>query len=94
MLTGSINVPITIDNILSPKIKCIHNVRISVAFKGRCLKQDKATFAHRNVVYLFIFYKLETYLLGVNANSTLKDCLFGAFNLTENVDPDKYSYSG
>ena len=26
------------------------------------------------------------------ADFTLKDCLFGAVKLTENADPDKYSY--
>ena len=30
----------------------------------------------------------------LNADFTLKNCLFGAVKLTENADPDKYSYSG
>ena len=29
----------------------------------------------------------------LNADFTLKDCLFGAVKLTKNADPDKYSYS-
>ena len=30
----------------------------------------------------------------LNAEFTLKDCLFGAVKSTKNADPDKYSYSG
>ena len=30
----------------------------------------------------------------MNAECTLKDCLFGNAKITKNADPDKYSYSG
>ena len=30
----------------------------------------------------------------LNTNFTLGNCLFGAVKLTNNVDPDKYRYSG
>ena len=52
---------VTANNSLSPKVRCINNSRISVEFKGTCLKQDKITFTTRNVVNLFIAYKLDTW---------------------------------
>ena len=68
--------------------------KIRIRFTGSCLKQDKVTFNPRNVVNLIIFYALDTWSQDLNANFTLKDCLFGAVKLTKNADPDKYSYSG
>ena len=67
---------------------------IRIRFTGSCLKQDKVTFNPRNVVNLIIFYELDTWSRDLNANFTLRDCLFGAVKLTKNADPDKYSYSG
>ena len=58
-------------------------------FKGSCLKQDRATFTLSNVVNLFPVFELTRWSQDLNADFTLKDCLFGA-----DVDPDKYSYSG
>ena len=63
-------------------------------FHGRCSKQDTATFTPANVVNLFIAYELDTQSQDLNADFTLKDCLFGAAELTKNADPDKYSYPG
>ena len=40
----------------------------------------------------FIVYELDRWLQDLNAEITLKDCLFGAAKLTINTDPDKYSY--
>ena len=68
--------------------------KIRIRFTGSCLKQDKVTFNPRNVVNLIIFYELDTWSRDLNANFTLRDCLFGAVKLTKNADPDKYSYSG
>ena len=53
---------------------------------------DRA-FTHRNIVNLFIVYELDTWSQDLNANFTLKDCLFGAVKLTNSADIDKYSYS-
>ena len=33
---------------------------MTAEFRGSCLKQEKATFAHSNVVNLFIAYELDT----------------------------------
>ena len=69
------------------------NWRIGVRFKGNCLKPEKVTFTLRNVVNLFIAYELDAWSRDLSANFTLKDYLFGAFKLTRNADPGKYSYS-
>ena len=67
--------PTKSNNSLSAKPKW-HNSKIRVEFKGSCLKQDKATFTQNNVVNLFIVYELNRWSQDLNANFTLKDCLF------------------
>ena len=83
---------ITANDSLSPKLKW-HNSRIRAELKGSCLKQTKGTFAPRNVVNLYIAFKLGTWSQDLNADFTLKDCLLGAAELIKNADPDNYSYS-
>ena len=75
---------------LSQKLRWINNSRIRVESKGCCLNQYKVTFTPRNVENLFTVYELERWSQDLNAEFTLKVCLFGAFRLTINTDPDKY----
>ena len=59
---------------------------------GSCLKQDKITYNHGKVVNIYIVYEISK-----KFNSdypTLEKCLFVAVNLNENVDTNKYKYSG
>ena len=42
---------------------------------------------------LFIVYELDTWSQYLNADFTLKDCLFGAVKITKNAGPDKYVYT-
>ena len=72
----------------------MNNSRIKLEFKRSCLKQDKAPFTPNNVVNLYIVYELNIWSQDLNADFTLKDCLFGAVKLTKNANPNKYSYSG
>ena len=52
--------------------------RLRLRFEGSCLKQEDTTlFTSNNVVNLFIVYKLDTWSRDLNAEFTLKDCLFG-----------------
>ena len=60
---------------------------------GSCLMQGKVAFTPKNVVNSFTVYELDTSWRDLNANFILKDCFFGAVQLTANPDPDKYSYS-
>ena len=72
----------------------MNNSRIRLRFTGSCLRQEFATFTPKNVVNLYIVYELNIWSQDLNAEFTLKDCLFGTVKLTKNVNPNKYSYSG
>ena len=67
-------------------------MKAAIEFKWKELKQDKATFTHRNMVNLFV-YELDTWSQDLSVHFTRKYCLFGAVKLTKNADPDKYFYS-
>ena len=86
--------PYTANKSLSQKL--IQNEsRIRLRFEGSCLKQEyKALFTPKNLVNLFIVYELDKQSKNVNAEFTLKDCLFGNVIINKNADPDKYFYSG
>ena len=43
---------------------------------------------------IYIVYEINLGLYTEGNDFTLRIFLFGALTLTENVDPDKYSYSG
>ena len=82
----------TSDNSLNPALS-YYDTKIRVKFTGGCLKQPKKLYTHGKVVNIYIVYKL-----GVsNSNDsdpTIKNCLFGAVDLTKNADIEKYGYSG
>ena len=73
--------------------KWFHNSKTRTEFRESCLKQDKASFIHRNMVNLLIVYELDTCSRGLNTKFTLSDCLFRAVKLTKNADSDKFRYS-
>ena len=78
----------------SPKLLW-NNSRIKLKFEGRFLKQeDKAPFTPNNVVNLLIVYELHRWSRNLNADYTLKDCLFEAFKITKNADLGKSVYTG
>ena len=52
-----------------------------------CLKQDKNTFNHGKIVNIYIVNEIEK--LYDKSHPTLVNCLFGAVNITKNVDIDK-----
>ena len=72
----------------------MNNSRIKLEFKVSRLKQDKAYFTSKNIVNLYIVYELNMWSQDLNAEFTLKDCLFQAVKLTKNANTNKYSYSG
>ena len=55
-----------------------------VKFKAR-----QINFNYSNYRDLFIVYKLDTWSQDLNAEFTLKDCLFGAVKFIKNADPYK-----
>ena len=83
--------PITANHSFSSKLRWMNNSRITVEFKKRSYsKKDKVTFTLRNVVSVFIVYKLHTWSRDLNADFTLKYGLFEAVKLTTNPDPYKF----
>ena len=63
-------------------------------FKRICLKQDSVSFLYKNIVNLYISYKLASWSKNLYTDFTRCNCLFEAVKVTKNVDPDKYKYSG
>ena len=59
-----------------------------------CCKKVLKTHIVKNIVNLYISYKLATWSKNLNTDFTRCNCLFGAVKVTKNVDPDKYKYSG
>ena len=45
------------------------------------------------MVNLHIVYELKMWSEDLNAEFTLKNCLFGNVRITRNADPDKYLFS-
>ena len=78
----SIKLPTTPGNSLAPKRTWIRNLKIAIW-----------NFTYRNIVNLFIVYKLIARSKDLNTDFTLSDCLFEAVKLTKNAHPDKYGYS-
>ena len=62
-------------------------------FKGFHLEQGSVSFHHKNIVKLYILYKLDTWSKDLNTYFTLGNCLFWAVKLTKNADPDNYKYN-
>ena len=89
----AIKPPATSNNSLTPRISYYYASKIRAKFTGSCLKQDKITFNDGKVVNIYIVYELSASNSRDN-NPTIKNCLFGAVNLTKNADMDKYRYSG
>ena len=88
MSDENIKPPLTYDS-LAAKLSFIYDAKIAIELKGNYLKQDKATFTHRNVVNSFIAYELHTRSRDLNSKFTLGDCLFGAVKLTKNDNKNK-----
>ena len=62
-----------------------YNAKMKVKFNGICLKQDKITYTHKNVVSIYIVYELGA-SSSHSDDPTLKNPFFGAVKLTKNAD--------
>ena len=56
-------------------------------------KQNSVPFLYKNIVNLYITYKLNTWSKDLITDFTLGNCLLAVVKLTKNADPDKYKYS-
>ena len=63
-------------------------------FYGDCLKQDKVTFNHGNIVYEVIKIVIISKPGSNDIYPTLQNAFLGAVKLTKNADIDKCGYSG
>ena len=69
-----------------------YGTKTQVEFNGSCLKQDKVTFNHGEVVNIYTVCETSRNI-NISEYPTLENCLLGAVSLTKNVDIDKYKYS-
>ena len=69
-----------------------YGTKTRVEFNGNCLKQDKVTFNHGEVVTIYIVYDISKNI-NISDYPTLENCLFRAVSLTKNADIGKYGYS-
>ena len=76
----SIKPPTTSDNSLIPILN-YYGTKTRIRFSGSCLKQPKVSYTHGKVVNIYIVYELGASISHIN-DPTLKNCLFGAVNLT------------
>ena len=84
--------PATSDNSLTPLIGYLGS-KTRITFTGSCLKQPDISYTHRTIVNIYIVYELSASSSHTD-DPTLKNCLFGAVTLNNNVDIEKYEYSG
>ena len=91
MSDGSIKPPSASDNSLHPAINYFDSFRIQFRFDGHSLKEEKATFAHKQVVNIYIVY-VNLWQFNVGQNFTPGNCLLEL--LMTNAYPDKYKNSG
>ena len=83
--------PTTSDYKLNPQLNH-YGTKARLEFRGRCLKQDKATFNHGKIVIIYYIDELDkTY---VKTHPTVVICLFGTVSITKIADIDKKKYSG
>ena len=75
----------TSDNSLAPSLNYI-STKTRVKFVGSCLKQDKITFTHNNVVNIYIFYEKNLWDCGYDAYPRLENSLFDAVKLVKHGD--------
>ena len=88
----SIKPPTTPDNSLTPVLN-YYGTRIRIKVVRRCLKQPKTSYTHGKVGNIYIVYELGA-PSSHNKDPALKNCLFGAVNLTKKAEINKYGYSG
>ena len=92
--TEIIVTPTTTDNSLSVITKSHGNWNFCLTFKESCLKQkQKNNFYTSTYNNFFIVYELDTQPQDLNADFTLKDCLFGGIKLAKSADLEKCCYS-
>ena len=61
-------------------------------FNGHCVINN--IYIPKKVINLYISYTPTPWLINLNTDFTLNNCLLGSVKLTKNADPGKYKCSG
>ena len=77
---------------LNPRINFYNMRKIRIKFTGSFLNKFPPAILHRNIVNIYIIYKITSNYSDINYH-TLENCLFRSVKLTKNADIDKYGYS-
>ena len=84
-----INSPARTDNSLVSWLNYI-SVRLRIKLDDQCLKQDKVTFTHKNIMNIYIVFGIHLWSYEQMDGSAYENSLLEAVTLTKNVDFDKY----
>ena len=72
-----------------------NNGRINVKLSGNYFVQNKVIHPNdKNIVNIYVLYKLDTISSLRNTDYTIQNALFGAMNITKNADISKNVYKG
>ena len=65
--------------------------RLGVTFNRNCMKQNKLGYAHGSVINIYIVYELKNRTVN-NPDFTVQNGLFGAMEITKDVNTSNYKY--
>ena len=75
MSSESIKAVSTSNNSLTPALDYYDTSKIRVKFMGSCLKQDKSTITHKNIINIYIVYELGASTSNIG-DPTIKNWFF------------------
>ena len=70
-----------------------YGTKTRVEFNGSCLKQDKVTFNHGEVVNIYIVYEISK-SINISDYPAVENWLFRAVSLTKNASINRNKYAG
>ena len=76
-----IKCPAAFNNSLASGLNYI-DTRSQVKFDGSCLKYDKVTFTHKQVVNIYIIYEINLWPFNIGKDFVLGNSLFGSYRYT------------
>ena len=74
------------NKMLNPSVNYV-DTKARVKVSGDCLRQEKISFDHGNLINIYTVYEIDRYV-NISSYSTLGNCLFGVVELTKHFDID------
>ena len=68
--------------------------RIYIYLSGNHFQQNEANIPNNNVINIYCVYQIEPISSSRDDTFTVQNALFGAMQITKNVDTSKYKYKG